>query len=79
MNESSLAKPAAPDMSAAAFNQMWSWVDSGSRAALSWVEIQRVVWQPWFDLHAAWLQQCSQGTIWPGPSSWLIRGAEQLA
>ncbi|HSW08775.1 hypothetical protein [Aquabacterium sp.] len=79
MIDNSPATTAVPDMPAAAFNQMWTWVDSGSKAALSWVEFQRMLWQPWFDMQAAWLQQCSEGAIWPGPSTWLIRGAEQLA
>ena len=33
-----------------------AWTDSGSASMQSWLEWQRLLWQPWWDLQAQWLQ-----------------------
>lgn len=64
---------------ALAFNGLWDFVDAANRASLGWIEVQRVQWQPWLDLQAAWLQQCANRNDWFGSAALTQRGTEQLA
>ena len=55
-----------------------AWTDSGSASMQSWLEWQRLLWQPWWDLQAQWLQPWL--AVWPAMAGWpgAVRGTEQL-
>jgi len=71
-----VTKPFIPSGAAArgASLDPWSWLDLGNAQARSWLELQRALWQPWWDAQSQWLQFWQ--TWWPVP---MVRGTEQLA
>jgi hypothetical protein len=53
----------------------WFWTDASSMGMQAWLDWQRSLWQPWWDLQAQWL------TAWPPLAAWpavAARGGEQL-
>ena len=55
-----------------------NWMDSQSRMVELWLECQRELWQPVFDLQTRWALQWMEQMGVPGAGALTVRGQEQL-